>query len=355
MAYRDYYNILGVPRNASPADIKRAYRELARRWHPDRNPDDPSGGQRFKDATEAYNVLSDPEQRERYDRLGPLFTADGRPPEPGAVNDALSQAWRSVFGRRRPPRGDDLRYTLTLTLEEVGTGAAKAITLPRRVRCGTCGGDGAQPDGGRQHCDRCGGTGVAKGRLLRSSCWHCDGKGYTIETPCGTCSGEGRVGREDTLQVQVPRGVATGQKLRLSGKGNEPAGSGPTGDLFVVVNVAEHPLFRRRGEDLLVDIPLTFREVALGAEVDVPTLDGSTTIRVPAGTPAGRIFRLAGRGLPRVGRPGRGDLHAQVTLDIPTALSADQRRTLAAWSDALSADAHPRRAAYDAALAERSR
>lgn len=353
MAHRDYYNVLGVGRRATQDEIKKAYRGLAMRFHPDRNPS-PDAEQRFKDIAEAYAVLSNPEERARYDRLGPLYTHDGRPPRPEDVNEVLGTLFGGFFRRRNEERGDDLRYTIALTLEDVARGLDRTIVVPRRVRCATCSGDGAHPDGGKQSCEICSGSGRATGRrLFRTRCYHCDGAGYTVTRSCERCDGEGRVGVEDSLVVKVPKGVATGQKLKLAGKGDDSPGSGEAGDLFVIVNVAEHALFRRRGNDLLVELPLTFAEAAIGADVDVPTLEGLTTIRIPAGTQPGKIFRLSGRGMPRVGRGGPGDLHIQVQIEIPTALSEPERAALAQWSRDLG-ERHPLRAAFAEAVDART-
>lgn len=354
MAARDFYNILGVERSATPDDIKRAYRNLARKWHPDHNRTT-EAEERFKDITEAYKTLSDPELRARYDRLGPAFyTADGRPPRPEEFQEAVGAMFSGIFKRQGKARGEDLRYTVSVTLEEVATGTEKEVVVPRRVRCGTCDGDGADPDGGRQTCKVCGGSGKATGpRLFRSECYHCDGNGFTVVRPCRSCEGAGTNHLDDPLKVKVPAGVATGQKLKVGGKGNAPRGKGSPGDLYVIVNVADHDLFRRRGDDVLVDVPLTVAELALGAEVAVPTLEGATTIRVPAGSGPGKILRLAGRGLPAVGRASRGDLHLQLLLEVPEALDAAQRDALKAWADALPPSAHPRRAQFAAATESR--
>lgn len=352
MATRDFYNILGVGRDASQDDIKRAYRNLARRWHPDHN-GDPEAEGRFKDITAAYRTLSDPEKRARYDRLGPLYTEDGRPPRPEDLNEVVGSMFGGLFRRRGREPGEDLRYTVSLSLEEVAQGIEKEIVVPRLVRCRTCGGDGAEPDG-KETCTVCGGSGRATGpRLFRSECYHCDGKGFVVTKACGRCDGDGRTTLEDALKVKVPPGVATGQKLKLAGKGNAPRGSGAEGDLYVIVNVADHPLFRRRGDDLLVELPLTFQEVALGADVTVPTLDGTTAIRIPPGSPSGKILRLAGRGLPKVGRKSRGDLHLQIVLEVPEGLTEAQQAELARWAESLPPTAHPRRATFDRAVEAR--
>ncbi len=352
MSHRDYYNVLGVPRNASADEIKKAYRQLALRWHPDRNPDNEEAAQRFKDITAAYHTLNDPEKRARYDRLGPLYTADGRPPRPEELNEVVGSFLGGLFRRKSDSKGEDLRYTVRVSLEEVSIGAEKELTIPRKIRCRTCGGDGANPNGGRETCKICNGTGRSTGpRVFRSECYHCDGKGFKVLKTCEPCSGEGRYTHDDVLKVKIPPGVATGQKLRVKGKGDAPAGSGVEGDLFVIVNVADHPLFRRRGDDILVEIPMTFPELALGADVTVPTLEGTTAIRVPAATIPGKMFRLGGRGLPKAG--GRGDLHLQVVLDVPEQLTEEQRLALARWAQNLAPSDHKRRHAFDQALKER--
>ncbi|MCB9678834.1 MAG: J domain-containing protein [Alphaproteobacteria bacterium] len=354
MATRDYYNVLDVPRDASQDDIKKAYRALARRWHPDKNEGDAEAAQRFKDINEAYRTLSDADKRKRYDRLGPLYREDGRPPRPEDVNEVVTSMFGGLFRRRGNERGDDLRYTVSLTLEEVATGVDKSIVVPRRIACRTCGGVGAVPEA-RKDCEVCGGTGKAKGtRLFRSSCYHCDGRGFTAESSCETCGGDGRVSLDDTLVVKVPPGVAAGQKLKLAGKGDASRGEGEAGDLYVIVSVADHDLFRRRGEDILVDLPLAFDELALGADVVVPTLDGTTTIRIPPGSEPRKVLRLGGRGLPRVGRSGRGDLHLQIVLELPTSLDELQVQAVRALAASLPPEAHPKRAAFRRAVEARN-
>lgn len=353
MANRDFYNVLGISKGASPDEVKKAYRSLARRWHPDKNPEDAAAAARFKDINEAYRTLSDPEKRRRYDRLGPLYTEDGRPPTPEDVSDAVTSVFNGIFGRGRT-RGEDLRYTLSVTLEEVAKGVVKEIVVPRQVCCNRCGGDGADPEGGKETCEVCKGSGKGTGRLFRTSCYHCGGQGFTVVKRCETCSGEGLKGIEDSLKVKVPAGVATGQKLKLSGKGSSSRGSGEAGDLLVIVNVADHDLFRRRGDDVLIEIPLTFHELVLGADVDVPTLQGKAAIRIPPGSPPGKILRLGGRGLPKVGSNARGDLHVELALEVPTGLTDAQQHALSSWADALTPATHPRRASFDRAVEERS-
>lgn len=360
MSRRDYYAILGVERSADPEDIKKAFRALAMRYHPDRNPDDVDAARHFREIVEAWECLGDPEQRFRYDRLGPFYRPDGRPPTPDDVTAVVSDAIASIFRRKPPPeRGEDLRYGLSITLEEAALGTERTIEVRRLARCRACKGSGAEPDGGTRVCDQCGGDGKAgRGRLLRSECPRCDGRGFVIVKRCQRCDGKGRTERTDSLKVRVPTGVATGQKLKLREKGNVPRrGKGKPGDLLVLIEVAEHPLFRRRGADLFCEVPITVSEAALGAEIEVPTLDGLTSIRVPAGTPSGQVLRLASRGLPGVGERGRGrrgDLHYRVVVEVPTELSADARELLTELAERLGADAYPRRQAYADQIKERA-
>ncbi len=353
MATRDFYNVLGIPKSASADDVKKAYRGLARRWHPDKNPGDAEAAARFKDINEAYRTLSDAEKRRRYDRLGPLYTEDGRPPKPEDVTDAVTSVFNGIFGTGKT-RGEDLRYTLSVTLEEVAKGISKEIVVPRLVRCNPCGGDGAHPEGGKEPCKACKGSGKGTGRVFRTTCYHCSGLGFTVVKRCETCGGDGLNGIEDTLKVKVPAGVATGQKLKLAGKGNASRGRGEAGDLLVIVSVSEHPLFRRRGDDVLLELPLAFHELVLGADVDVPTLQGKAAIRIPPGSPPGKILRLGGRGLPKLGSKARGDLHVELSLEVPTGLSEAQQQALSAWASELPPATHPRRAAFDRAAEERS-
>lgn len=359
MARRDYYAVLGVSRSASSEEIKRAFRTHALKYHPDRNPGDAEAERRFREVAEAWEVLGDAEQRLRYDRLGPLFTPSGRPPNPDEINEILKDALNGLFRRRKPgSAGEDLKYTLTITLEDAATGAERTLDVPRTVRCRKCDGTGDHPEG-RTPCAPCGGTGKsATRRLLRSECATCDGRGYLPAKKCDKCGGEGRHPLEDKLKVRIPPGVATGQKLKLKGKGNEPPAfpgttPGPAGDLYVVVNVDDHAIFRRRGADLLCEVPVTFPEVALGADLPVPTLNGTTTIRIPSGTPSGKTFRLPGRGLPAVDGGAKGDLHVRVVVEVPATLSAEQRAAVTALGERLGADAHPARRAWDDALRSR--
>ncbi len=357
MSRRDYYAVLGVGRDASDAEIKKAFRGLALRYHPDRNPDSPKAEERFREVAEAYKALSDPAERARYDRLGPLYRPDGRPPTPDDLNAFVSEVFSGLFGRRlRPDRGEDLHYNLSLTLEEIGTGAERSVTFNRRTQCGRCKGTGAEADGGLEPCPHCSGSGrQARRRLLRPECPHCDGTGTHIVKRCGRCEGAGVIEGPQTLKVKVPPGLDTGQRLKVRGKGSVARDArGHPGDLYVLISVDEHPLFHRRGADLVCEVPLRIDEAVLGAEVSIPTLDGRTTIRIPPGTPSGKIFRLADRGLREVGGKGRGDLHVRVSIEVPSGLNPAQRSALAKLARQLGGAAYPGRREYERILAERS-
>jgi molecular chaperone DnaJ len=353
---RDYYNILGVKRTATPDEIKKAFRALALQYHPDRNPDDIEAERRFREVVTAYETLSDPEERRRYDRLGPFYTSSGKPPSPEEMSEILGETLGGIFRKRRKGEaGEDLRHTVTVSLEEVASGVERVVEVPRKVICTRCKGERADPDEGRRTCEACDGSGRSQSRRLFSQeCARCDGRGFVIVKKCTKCGGSGRHGVEDRLKVKVPRGVATGQKLKLKGRGNAPRGDATYGDLYVIINVAEHPLFRRRGADLICEVPVTFAEAVLGAEISVPTLDAVTTIRVPPATPSGKLLRLTGRGLPRADRRGQGDLHLKIVVEIPTEITPTQRSALEALAETLDPDAHERRRAFNAAVQERS-
>lgn len=356
MARRDYYAVLGVKRDASPDELKKAFRGLALQFHPDRNPNDPDAERRFREVAEAWKVLSEPEERLRYDRLGPLYRPDGRPPTPEDLNAYVSEALSGLFRRRdKGDKGEDLRYTLAVTLEEVAAGGPREIHLVRRLHCTRCDATGAEPGpDGRATCPACDGSGKsATRRIFRTDCPRCDGAGWLRTKSCRRCEGAGAVDSRETVTVRIPPGVATGQKLRLRGLGNEGRNGGQHGDLFVLIEVKDHPIFRRRGADVLCEAPLLFTEAALGTELEVPTLDGATTIRIPPGTSSGKVFRLAGRGLAAAAGRRPGDLLVKVRIEVPPSLEPDARAALQALSQALPSSAHPARLAYDDALAAR--
>jgi molecular chaperone DnaJ len=355
VARRDLYSILGVSRSADADELKKAYRNLARRYHPDRNPDDDDAAARFREIAEAYETLNNPDQRSRYDRLGPLYRPDGRPPSPDEVTDWVTDTIGGMFRKRKPDQGEDLRYTLNIELEDVAKGDERNIEVRRQALCRPCNGSGADPRSGKVECDNCEGSGRAGGRrLFRGQCPHCDGSGEVTVKKCNSCSGSGRIESNESLKVRIPKGVATGQKLKLRGKGNDARVHGDPGDLFVIINVSDHALFQRRGSDLFCTVPIRFSDAALGSAVEVPTLSGKTTIKVPAGTDSGRVLRLAGRGLPTIKGSRSGDLHLSLEIETPQGLGEPEIKALKTLNKSLGDEAYPKRRAFADHMKSRS-
>ncbi len=355
MSKRDYYEILGVTRTSSDADIKSAYRRLAMKHHPDRNPGDELAEEKFKEAAEAYAVLADPQKRGLYDRFGHagVSSATGGGPgfDPtvfsgfedilGGLGDIFGFGDLFGGGRRRggPQRGADLRYDLEITFEESARGAETSIQIPRQENCETCRGSGAAPGSSASACPQCHGQGQVRFQqgffTVARTCPQCRGAGKIITKPCQTCRGAGRVSRERKITVKIPAGIATGQQLRLQGEGEGGSAGGPAGHLYVVVHVHEHEFFRRDGLNLYCEISVNFTTVALGGEVQVPTLDGQETVKVPEGTQTGTTLRLKGRGMPDVSGRGRGDLFATVQVQTPRKLTREQRHLIEQLSHVL--------------------
>ncbi len=355
MSKRDYYEVLGVPKTCTDGELKSAYRKLAMRDHPDRNPGDKAAEERFKEAAEAYAVLADPEKRARYDRFGHAGVGGaagagaGFDPsifsEFGDLGDILGGmfGFGDVFGggRRRggPQRGADLRYDLEIAFEETARGTETTIQIPRQEQCDTCRGTGAAPGSAPSTCPQCRGRGQIRLQqgffTVARTCGQCRGTGSVITKPCKTCRGAGRVTAERKLTVKIPAGIDTGQQLRLQGEGEAGTAGGPPGHLYVVVHVQDHPFFRRDGVHLYCEIPVNFTTLALGGEIVVPTLDGEETTDVPEGTQTGATFRLRGKGLPDVGGRGRGDLFATVQAQTPKKLTKEQRKLLQQLAEAL--------------------
>jgi molecular chaperone DnaJ len=344
---RDFYEVLGVERTATEAQIKSAYRKLALKYHPDRNPGDHKAEESFKEAAEAYAILADGEKRSLYDRFGHAGVAGaggaaGVDPTIFADFSDIFAGLGDVFGfgdifgtrRRRggPQRGADLRYDLEITFEESASGSETTIQIPREETCETCSGSGAAPGTSPETCTQCRGTGQLRYQqgflTVARPCSNCRGTGKTIAKPCSTCRGAGRVARERKLTVKIPAGVATGQRLRLYGEGEHGSSGGPAGDLYVVVHVQEHPFFHREGDDLYCEMPIHFPTVALGGTIKVPTLNGHEDVHIPAGTQAGARFRLRGKGMPNVSGRGHGDLHVIARVAVPRKLTKDQKRLL---------------------------
>jgi molecular chaperone DnaJ len=344
---RDYYTVLGVNRDASEEEIKKAYRKLAMKHHPDRAPDDKTAEEKFKEATEAYEVLSDTKKRTAYDQFGhagvdPSAAGPrgfGAGPEGfGGFSEAFGDIFGEIFGAQRGGRGSgvyrgaDLRYNLELSLEEAARGTEAKIRIPALEECGTCHGSGAKPGTHPTQCPTCHGRGevrVSQGFFsLQQTCPNCHGTGKVIADPCGTCHGAGRVKRHKTLSVKIPAGVDQDDRIRLSGEGEAGVNGGPHGDLYVVVNLKPHSVFQREGADLHCEMPISFATAALGGEIEIPTLDGHAKIRVPPETQTGQVFRLRGKGIKQVRASGYGDLFCHVAIETPVNLTPRQREIL---------------------------
>ena len=335
---RDYYEVLGVGRQASPDDLKRAFRKIAMESHPDRNPDDPAAAARFKEASEAYTVLSDPDRRRNYDMFGHAAGAAG--PAVDFSDMPFADIFDTFFGggrrRERSNRGDDLRYDLTIAFEESFTGVEKEIEVGRLAACERCSGSGAEPGTGDETCPGCRGTGHVRrtaqsffGSVVTTAiCQACNGAGRILKSPCTQCRGAGRLHRAKKLAVKVPAGVDTGSQIRISGEGEAGIRGGPPGDLYVVLRVKPHAQLARHDQDVVFELRINMVQAALGDRVEIPTLEGNVEIAIPAGTQHGQSFRLQGRGMPDVRGGRRGDQYVVVQVVIPKDLDPEQRALL---------------------------
>ncbi|MFQ5658258.1 MAG: molecular chaperone DnaJ [Candidatus Methylomirabilales bacterium] len=352
MAKRDYYKVLGIPRNAAEREIKRAYRKLARKYHPDVNPGDKAAEAKFKEITEAYEVLSDRAKRRQYDQFGhqPFASATAEGSDPGFGFNfgpfteftqrgfgGIGDIFSDMFGggsraATAPQKGEDLHYSIDVNFEDAVRGLSSEITVQKHAPCERCQGGGAEPGSAPQSCPECGGSGqrqVSRGILsMTSPCGRCQGSGKMILQPCQGCGGKGMIYRTERLKVKIPPGVDTGSRIRLAGMGEPGKNAGPPGDLYVTTRVHPHPLFERKGDNLYCTIPITITEAALGARVEVPTVDGKATMAIPPGTSSGRVFRLREKGVPHLKGGGRGDQYVTVNVVVPENLDERSQQLL---------------------------
>jgi molecular chaperone DnaJ len=357
----DYYEVLGVQRDATPDQIKSAYRKAALKWHPDRNPENKHEAEgKFRQASEAYSVLSDDQKRAAYDRYGHAGV-NGRGFDASGFNASIFDEFQDIFGdlfgfdqgvggggRRgrgaRGQRGADLRYDVSLTFEEAASGVSTQVHLSRHEICESCKGTGAKPGTGMATCRTCGGRGQMSYQQgffsITRTCPACQGAGQVVREACTSCRGQGRVERERTLEVGIPAGVESGTRLRMSGQGEPGANGGPPGDLYVFLEVKEHPFFERRGADLYSTIPVSFPQAALGATIVIPSLKGEEKLEIPEGTQSGQIFRIRGKGLPNP-HGGRGDMYVSVRVEVPSKLTREQRRVLEELGNSLKVQNKP--------------
>lgn len=356
MAKKDFYEVLGLQKGASDEEIKKAFRKLAIKYHPDKNQGNKEAEEKFKEINEAYQVLSDPEKKARYDQYGDAdfggngyggYNAEGFDfSDFGGFGDIFDSFFGGGGGGRRkkggPARGADLEYTVTLTFEEAVAGVEKEISISRNEKCETCGGTGAKKGTEPKTCDKCGGTGQVRVQrntplgsfMSMNTCDKCGGKGTIISDPCQECKGAGKIRRNRKITVNIPAGVDTGNVIPMRGQGEDGTAGGPAGDLYVNIRVMPHKVFKRKGYDIFMDSHISFSKAALGVELKVPTIDGDVKYSVPPGTQPGTVFRLKGKGVPRVNGHGRGDQYVNVVVDIPKTLSAKQKEALLMYMEA---------------------
>jgi molecular chaperone DnaJ len=366
MAKRDYYEVLGVEKSVTIEEIKKTYRKLAIKYHPDKNPGDKTAEEKFKELGEAYEVLSDQQKRALYDQYGhgAFDRRSGGFGRAGGFHDPF-EVFREVFGgasifedlfgggRRdptQPERGDDLRYDMEITFEEAAHGCEKEITVTKPERCDVCHGSGAEAGSQTRSCPTCGGRGqVISSRGIFSiaqTCPHCQGAGRVVDKPCKACKGAGRRERTSKIKLRIPAGVDTGSRLRSAGNGEAGFRGGPSGDLYVVLHVKAHEIFQRDGDDMLCEVPVSFVQAVLGADIEVPTLDAKATLKIPAGTQPGTMFRLKGKGVKNIQGYGHGDLHVRINVEVPTHLSAAQKVKLQEFAELCNGNESPLRQSF---------
>ena len=362
---KDYYDILGVDKDASQKEIKKAYRKLAKKYHPDMNKDDPDTSEKFKEISEAYEILSDPDKRERYDRYGHSgindndfnfddFAQGGF----GGFDDIFDMFFGGRGGRssrrRGPQKGSDLQYRMEITFEEAAFGAEKEITIPRTESCETCGGSGAKPGTDVKTCPKCDGSGQIRvtqrtpfGQFTQTkTCDRCGGTGKIVKTPCPDCNGTGKQRRHRNLTVNIPAGVDDGNRLRMAGEGEAGEKGAPSGDLYIIINVKPHDIFERKGDDIYCEVPINFVQATLGDEIKVPTLDGKVKFTIPEGTQPGTTFRLKQKGIQHLNRHGRGDEYIKAKVVIPRHLSQEQKDLLKEFAELSGDEINPEKKGF---------
>ncbi len=360
---KNYYDILTVAKSATQDEIKKAYRKMAVKYHPDKNPGDKTAEEKFKEVSQAYEILGDKDKREQYDRVGhEAYTRKGYGGAGGGAGfhdpfDLFSQVFGgggsifdSFFGggggstrnRNAPRAGADLRYDLQIEFEDAVFGAEKTIQIPRADNCSRCKGNGCEPGTSRKTCKKCGGTGqvsMTQGFFsIRQPCTACHGSGEIIEKKCRSCSGAGKVNKKHNIKIKIPAGVNTGSRLRVTGEGEAGTRGGPSGDLYVVLHVGDHNLFEREGDDIICEVPLDFVIAAIGGTLEVPTVSGVAKLKIPAGTQSNSVFRLRGKGIPSLRGYGRGDQHVRVFIEVPKNISSEQKKKLLEFSGCSNKD-----------------
>lgn len=368
-AKRDYYEILGIEKNASDADIKKAYRKLAKQYHPDVNPGDRAAEAKFKEINEAYEILNDPQKRARYDQYGHAGTdPNGFGGFEGGFGDfdfgGIGDIFETFFGgsgfgrssrtRKGPQKGADLKYAMEISFEEAAFGVEREIMINRMESCSTCGGTGSKPGTSPSTCKHCNGTGQIQykqttpfGQFVNvKTCDVCRGEGKVITDPCESCSGKGKIRKSVKLKINVPAGIDDGQTISLRGEGEPGSKGGPAGDLYISISVRPHPLFQRQGNDVICDIPITFVQAALGAELEVPTLDGKVKYSIPEGTQTGSVFRLKSKGIPFIRGNGRGDQYVKVNVEVPKKLNEKQKAALKEFAELSGDDVYEQRKGF---------
>lgn len=374
---RDYYEVLGLQKGASDNDIKKAFRKMAMKYHPDKNPGDKVAEEKFKEINEAYAVLSDPEKKEKYDRFGHAGVDPNSGFGGGAggfggfggfedIFDMFGGAFGGVGGGSRgrrnngPRKGSDLQKAVTITFEEAAFGTKKEIRLNKYVKCKTCGGSGAAPGTSKKSCPKCGGTGEIRTAQRTplgtfqsvSPCPDCNGTGEINETPCPDCGGSGKTRDNVTISVNIPAGVDNDSVIPIKGQGEPGVNGGPDGDLYIVINVEPHKIFERRGQDLWLEIPITFDQAALGDDIIVPTLEGKVSYKVPSGTQPDTIFRLKGKGIKSVRGNRKGDLYVKVNLEVPTKLNSKQKKAISAMAEKVTGECYQKKSSFLDSLKE---